>query len=207
VGWRVDWLMRGAIVGVLLTAPHAAHEAAAQASITVRVYNNFGVDPEDLKSARDIAQGILRDAGIDVVWLDCWFRRSEPADAAPACRQPLTAADIVMRLQSGNAEIGTRIVSIGFSLIGAGPERPYLATVFPDVVRSVARGAGTDPRQVLGFAIAHEIGHLMLNTNEHAHSGLMRAGWSRNELRRNAQSDWRFLEEEGTTMRAAIAAR
>jgi hypothetical protein len=69
------------------------------------------------------------------------------------------------------------------------------------------RGAAADPRQVLGLAIAHEIGHLLLNTNTHAAAGLMRAGWSRSELHRNVSSDWRFLDTEAAMMRAAVATR
>jgi hypothetical protein len=69
----------------------------------------------------------------------------------------------------------------------------------------VARGAATDGRRVLGLSIAHEIGHLLLNTTEHAKAGLMRADWSRNELHRKTSDDWRFLEGEATQMRAAVA--
>jgi hypothetical protein len=205
----MGWKTVGVITAVLLTTPHAsaAETEGAARALTVRTYNNFGVAPEDLQVARTEADAILRDAGIEIVWLDCWFRRSEPANASPVCRQPLQPTDIVLRFQAGNASPSDKLVSMGFSLIGNGSERPYLSTVFPDVVQSVARGAAVDARRVLGLAIAHEIGHLMLNTNSHADAGLMRAGWSRNELRRNVQADWRFLENENAVIRAAVAAR
>jgi hypothetical protein len=78
----------------------------------------------------------------------------------------------------------SRFVSMGFSLVGTPGAAPFLATVYVDRAESVARGAGIDPRRVLGLAIAHEIGHVLLNSNSHAPSGLMRADWSRTELRR-----------------------
>jgi hypothetical protein len=192
----------GAVAAVILMIPSVT---AAQPTLVVRTYNNFGVAADDLRMARAEADVILHDAGIDVIWMDCWFRDHEPADASPRCRQPLGANDIVLRFQSGNTSARLRFTSMGFSMIGAGPDRPYLSTVFPDVVQSVARGAAVDVRRVLGFSIAHEIGHLLLNTTEHAKAGLMRAGWSRNELHRQATADWRFLEGEAAKMRAYLS--
>ena len=62
-------------------------------------------------------------------------------------------------------------------------------------------------RELLGRAIAHEIGHLLLDTNQHASTGLMRATWSRSELRRDKPADWHFLGDEADTMRTALATR
>jgi hypothetical protein len=55
--------------------------------------------------------------------------------------------------------------------------------------------------------MAHEIGHLLLATNHHAATGLMRAAWSRAELRHDTTADWEFLSDEADTMRTAIATR
>ena len=96
---------------------------------------------------------------------------------------------------------------MGFSLVGNPDAAPYLATVFVDRVESVARGAGIDERRVLGLAIAHEIGHVLLNSNTHASSGLMRADWSRNELRRNDSTAWRFLETEAAHVHSSALGR
>ena len=96
---------------------------------------------------------------------------------------------------------------MGFSLVGTPGAVPFLATVYADRVASVARGAGIDSRRVLGLAIAHEIGHVLLNSNTHAVSGLMRADWSRNDLRRADPAAWYFLEPESADIRAAASAR
>jgi hypothetical protein len=195
----------GAVAAVILMIPSVMAAQPAQSTLVVRTYNNFGVAAGDLRVARAEAEAILHNAGIDVVWMDCWFRDRAAVDASPRCTQPLGANDLVLRFQSGNANSGTKFASMGFSMIGAGPDRPYLSTVFPDVVESVARGAAADAPRVLGLSIAHEIGHLLLNTTEHAKAGLMRANWSRNELHRKAMGDWVFLEIEATQMRAAVA--
>jgi len=75
-----------------------------------------------------------------------------------------------------------------------------MATVFADRVRDIARAAGIDQRVLLGLAIAHEIGHLLLSTNTHAATGLMRARWSQADLRRTKPSDWRFIDRDARAM-------
>lgn len=190
---------------VLLVVPGMGVTSAQ--SVTVRSYNNFGVPAADLQAARTLADAIFRDAGIEVTWMDCWFRDREPAEASPRCRQPRGGTDIILRLQAGRPSAGTKFVSMGFTLVGSGQDAAYLSTVFADLVQPVARGAASDPRRVLGLAIAHEIGHALLNSKSHAAAGLMRAGWSRSELQRNNPADWRFLDKEAEAMRAAVATR
>jgi len=96
---------------------------------------------------------------------------------------------------------------MGFSLVGIPGTAPFLATVYVDRVDSVARGAGTDRLRVLGLAMAHEIGHVLLDSNTHAATGLMRADWSRRELRRKDAAAWSFLETEAAHVRSAALER
>ena len=64
-----------------------------------------------------------------------------------------------------------------------------------------------DGADLLGLAMAHELGHLLMGTNEHAARGLMRAIWTRTELQRNAAEDWMFSETEMEAMRRAARLR
>ena len=59
----------------------------------------------------------------------------------------------------------------------------------------------------LGFAVAHEVGHLLLGTNAHGAAGLMRAVWSRSELQRNDPADWLFTAGESLAMSRALHQR
>ena len=175
------------------------------AAIIIRSYNNFGVPPADLAAARQDAEGILEQAGVTVVWEDCWVGGS-PAPASSRCDEPV-AGDIVLRLQQTREADRSKFVSMGFSLVGTPGVTAFLATVYVDRVTSVARGAGIDSRRVLGLAIAHEIGHVLLNSSRHAAAGLMRADWSRAELRRADQEAWQFLDPEAEHLRSAAEAR
>ena len=176
------------------------------ATIFIRSYNNFGVPAADLAAARQDAQAVLQEAGVNIVWADCWVGDRQPAPAPARCQEPVDG-DIVLRLQKTNRADRSKFVSMGFSLVGTAGAAPFLATVYVDRVESVARGAGIGARRVLGLAIAHEIGHVLLNSNTHAPNGLMRADWSRNELRRKDAAAWHFLDIEVAQVRSAALER
>ncbi len=177
------------------------------APLVIRTYNNYGVRPDDLRTARMHVDDIFNDAGIEVSWLDCWYRDNEPANSPAQCRRPLGANELTLRLQAPSPGSGKGYVSMGFSLVNLGQGAPFLATVFVDRVASISVTAAVDFRLLLGRAIAHEIGHLLLDTSRHADHGLMRAGWSRAELQRNSAPDWAFRESEIATMQRAATNR
>jgi hypothetical protein len=45
---------------------------------------------------------------------------------------------------------------------------------------------------ILGHAMAHELGHLLLGTNSHSSDGLMRAQWNRGDLAEAARGNLLF---------------
>ena len=175
------------------------------ATIFIRTFNNVGVPAADLAAAREHAAAVLREAGLNIVWGNCWVTDRRPADAPARCEEPV-GGDIVLRLQNTNGTDRSRFVSMGFSLVGT-EVAPFLATVYVDRARSVAKGASIDTRRVLGLAMAHEIGHVLLNSNSHAPSGLMRADWSRHELRRQDPAAWTFADADAARVRSAALER
>jgi hypothetical protein len=178
------------------------------ATIFIRSYNNFGVPAADLAAARQDAQAVLQQAGVNIVWADCWVGDGQPASAPTRCQEPV-GGDIVLRLQKTKHQGAgrSRFVSMGFSVVKSAGAPPFLSTVYVDRVESVARVAGIDARRVLGLAIAHEVGHVLLNSNRHSATGLMRADWSGNDLRRRDEAAWQFLESEAAHLRSAALRR
>jgi hypothetical protein len=179
---------------------------ALAATIIIRSYNNFGVPVDDLAAARQDAWAVFQQAGVTIVWKDCWAGERHSTFTLEGCQEPV-GGDIVLRLQKTGKPDRSKFVSMGFSLVGTPGAPAFLATVYVDCVESVARGAGIDARRVLGLAIAHEIGHVLLNSNTHAARGLMRADWSRKELRRNDAAAWRFPDDEAAHIRTAARGR
>ena len=64
-----------------------------------------------------------------------------------------------------------------------------------------------DDGELLGRAMAHEIGHMLIGTSAHARFGLMRAVWASGELRRGMPLDWVFSAKEGAELRRRLDAR
>jgi hypothetical protein len=86
--------------------------------------------------------------------------------------------------------------SLGYSVVDSRQKRGTLATVFVDRIRMAALRTRLDPARLLGRAMAHEIGHLLLGTTGHSRAGLMRARWSDLDLRRDAAADWLMSPED-----------
>jgi len=64
-----------------------------------------------------------------------------------------------------------------------------------------------DEGELLGRAMAHEVGHLLLGTREHAAAGLMRGKWTSRELKTNRGADWQLSRGEAASLRQAIGRR
>jgi hypothetical protein len=96
---------------------------------------------------------------------------------------------------------------MGSSLIDHDSQSGALTTVDPRLVLQIARDAGAEFATLLGRAIAHEIGHLLLGHPRHSRSGLMRANWTQDEIRGIRPAGWQFSAAEAAQMRHGLAAR
>jgi hypothetical protein len=90
---------------------------------------------------------------------------------------------------------------LGTSMVDVEGQAGTLATIYLDRVESLANQAQVDSGRLLGRAIAHEIGHLLLGTASHAYGGLMRPHWLAGELQRDWPLDWVLSSSEGARMR------
>ena len=190
-------LVAAALVCVTLLAvtPLSAFAQAFPGRVTVRVYDFTSLDTPVRRSAVDEARVIVSDAGVTADWHDC--RRGDVC-APEVC-------DLVIRVvrETGMAGLEWRR-ALGFSVVDPVAGTGTLATIFINRVEDSARHAGADPGLLLGRAIAHEVGHLILRTNEHGDHGLMRAIWTEQEMTRNAHEDWVFALPERRLLRAAL---
>jgi hypothetical protein len=93
---------------------------------------------------------------------------------------------------------------LGFAAVGDESRSGILATVYLENVQLVARKSGIGSSELLGRAIAHEVGHLLLPGSGHSSSGLMRAPWAYQELMENRREDWVFSPRDGRELRAAL---
>ena len=141
--------------------------------VNVRVYRSPEITSDVLRAALNVAETTFTAASVDVVWKVCG-----PAE----CNVPPTPTERLVRLVRA-PEGGSRDTRcLGDALIDAQKGTGVLATVYIDRVLDLARHLEINHPTLLGRTIAHEIGHLLLATNTHSTSGLMREVWSPDEL-------------------------
>ena len=172
------------------------------ASVSVRTYNYAAIPSGTVTAARSEADHIFRRAGISLAWIDC---RVPGSKAGPACTEPLLMGrDVMLRLVDRTPIDGDRIVALGESMLDREERGGVLMTVDMFPIRAVAERASSLAATLLGRAIAHEIGHLLLGSGEHPRIGLMRARWSHDELRGLRPAHWGFSSREAARMRRMV---
>ena len=97
--------------------------------------------------------------------------------------------------------------SLGHALVDAQERTGMLATVFVDRTRHLASKLRIDHRILLGYTIAHELGHLLMATATHGVSGLMRPSWSHEELQRMRSEDWVLDAADAAAIRDRLVSR
>jgi hypothetical protein len=151
---------------------------------------------------------IFHEASIETVWANCTAPAQE-ARVDAACFQPLRPTYLVLRIhprfQDANGVF--RDTTLGFSLLAAERGRSAHASVFYDYVEDLARNGDASRDQILGHAIAHEFGHLLLGTMGHSPTGLMRARWGRADLQLANVERLKFTSQQSELIRADVQAR
>jgi hypothetical protein len=160
-----------------------------------------------------IVRSPKREARRRVDRLPAEARSAKAGPSLSSCIEPLReGSDFVLRLvPSASADatnhFSSRIVAMGSSLIDHDSRAGALTTVDAEMVLKIASGSRVDFATLLGRAIAHEIGHLLLGHSRHSRDGLMRAIWSQDELRGIRPANWQFSAAEAAEMRHGLAAR
>ena len=176
--------------------------------VNVRTFNYAHLSADQLENARVRADVIFKSAGISVRWIDCQV--TQTASGAP-CTEPLAErGDLMLRLTDVAATLGStrsRTVALGTSLLDREQRAGVLMTVDVSPIRAIAGKTSTDVSTLLGRAIAHEMGHLLLGTSTHTKTGLMRAFWSHEELSGLKPADWQFTHHEAAQMRHGLGAK
>lgn len=189
---------------LLVTAFPVRGVADQTLPVTIRTFDYARLPADHLSQARLTADGIFKSVGISIRWIDC---RVPDRDGAP-CTDPLVAGrELLLRMvdrTQTDACVPGRVLALGESLLDGHDRSGVLMTVDLCALRAVAAGSATDVAILTGRAIAHEIGHLLLATNNHPRTGLMRARWSRDELRGSRAAHWDFSAKEAARMRSAL---
>jgi hypothetical protein len=170
-------------------------QAGRDAAISVQVYNYSQVPNEVVTQAESAAEDIFRAAGVEIAWTNCKL----PEDSQ--CATLLDPTHLGVRLLP---EIGQAFDSSNRTM---GLAVGHLATVSMRRVQEDAAEFGVHLEEVLGPAMAHEIGHLLLVSGGHSPAGIMRARWRREDYERAPRGAFTFTSEQGQSIRTEIRRR
>ena len=178
--------------------------------MTLNVYNWAHVDSDTLNRAKQEAARIYREIGIETVWSDRSVDRQQQNSA------PHRASEIYVNI----IPQATEGLGLTPSALGVAPgegrnrgrlyvcldrvERLYRKQMAVAAQREASRGATM--AQILGYTMAHEIGHL-LSLDFHSNLGIMRAVWSPTDLLNLAYGDLAFTPEQATAIRSEVELR
>ena len=177
-------------------------------TFVVRLHDAYGVPAADRHEAIRIASRALAAAGAQTDWALCDDAVRRPADAR--CFNPPGPGDLIVRLLHSPAVLpgvdSSSADTFGYAVIDRVAGRGTLATVYPDRTEDFAQLAHALSSDILGRAIAHELGHLLLGGLAHDKEGLMRERWLVAEARRNFGRDWAFTKADATRFGRRLAA-
>ena len=81
------------------------------------------------------------------------------------------------------------------------------AFVYRDRVLDVARSRNLEVARVLAYAMAHEIGHLLLPYPSHAATGIMHADWNGADFEQMRTGSLRFTPAQANAIRTKASER
>jgi len=203
-----------AVVALSTLAAASTQLHAEAPRLVIRMYDVAAVGPGVRAEAMRTAADIVDHAGVMVAWMDCSLGGADhPCRTVPGARElvvrimpaPDAALSRSREALSIRAFSGAVDLQLGFAAVGDPTRWGILATVYYESAQSVARNSGVPASRLLGRAIAHEVGHLLLPGGRHSPSGLMRAPWVYEELVENRQEDWVFSPQDRRQLRAAVA--
>ena len=174
--------------------------------ITVRTYN-YAISSGLLARSEGEATVILNHAGLEVAWVNCLLEGREEGNYS-GCQVPMGAADFVVKiLTAREADRFTHHEVLGQALECAKDWIGCSAYVFHRNFQEIERYVDATEAQLLGHALAHEIGHLLLGPNSHTSIGVMRAHWRQQDFLTIARSYLFFTDQQSRRIRDEVSAR
>jgi hypothetical protein len=182
--WRTSFLL-----SLLSTA--IVGQEPPRVKLSIVVYDSAHVGSKTTEYAEHVAGEILAKASIQSSWLAGPVEElgslgmDFTAYAAKACHPDLGQATVRLQILP-HAPAGLPAQALGFSLPCA--RSGVQVTILADRVATVSETAGPTFGRVLGYVMAHEVGHVLLQSDTHTTAGLMKGIWSKSDWQRAAVS-------------------
>lgn len=163
-----------------------------QPEVTVMVFNRARMKQQTLISGEQQASQILKRAGVSTLWLNCPIAQPTPGDHCQIAVGAITFM-LTIALKSPPGMINSEQLGVALQEEdGSG----FYCYIFRIRLDELSGSAHIDPTRLLGAAIAHELGHLLMGEVGHSSSGLMSAHWGEPEIRAAERGGLVFTEQD-----------
>lgn len=179
------------------TAKHIRRQTQTPC-ISVLVINPARVPDDTLFAALDKTRRIFLGTGVRLIWLTPPVSSRQQAGFTDS--RPDSADTLVLRIISRPLNRTASPDALGFAVVGG--DDPKYASVFRDRVFGATHRGRYSEAMLMGHAIAHELGHLLLGTSAHTQYGLMAGRWRTNELNRAEVGLLQFSPDEAVRLRS-----
>ena len=168
--------------------------------LTVLVYDYAGLTTETRLQAEQEATRIFDHSGIELVWQHCLpvdGPRERLPDSCRASSATITVLRLVKEFRCGK--------TLHADVMGwtTGP----FATISIRKAQQLAHDRNGPLSQVLGHAIAHELGHRLLPCQIHSAVGIMRTHWDLKDWENLSHGWLLFTPEQSKALRHSVSLR
>jgi|HubBroStandDraft_5_1064220.scaffolds.fasta_scaffold148721_2 hypothetical protein len=173
----------------LALAGNAKTLTAQASAVQVKVYDYADLKPESLRSVVALTHEILAGAGLSVQVELCRGSLAVSCDG-----QSGSIRSLVVRVVPGASKTNDSVLRLPLGQSMADHQGGTYASIFMERVQDAAAEANVPRDTVLAYAIAHEIGHLLLGDNAHTPRGVMKGNWDRKDYEAMNQRQFHFIE-------------
>jgi hypothetical protein len=176
---------------IALTTATLAGAGKQALTVVLRIENPARVSGNTLLNAEEHAARIYDAIGVNTIWV-----HDEARDVAPGALR-LT----VILLHTDMPVLGSANEKLEGHVVGEAFREARRVYIFTNRIAALAAKHSRDRAILLGHAIAHEMGHVLLPANSHSASGLMSAS-----LDMQSKTTKSFAPEQGALIRARLTA-
>lgn len=168
--------------------------------IDIAICKPDGVTESIISSARLQTERVFRPIRVYVVWRAC--------DTSIGFVSQARAPVLIVRLWKDKLPktVGDTSLDVMGDAFVEGHDGGMVADVYLRAILAAAEQHYADPRVMLGFVVAHELGHLLLGPS-HAPGGIMQAVWGQKEFDALRQRRLRFTSKNAERIRHILAVR
>jgi hypothetical protein len=187
----------GTILGFALMS---TAQPSGNPHITVIVRHPAEVPGTVLSGAETATTHVFEKAGVSVQWLNCPQRNG--AFLNQSCEDALAPLDLVVHVLPRAQTASNSVFGVSFVDAGGG----VYADIFLDrMQRLQEQSPSVSSSRLLGYVIAHELGHLLLGEHSHSSLGLMKTPWRPEQLEKIGMGNLFFNSSEAAHLRARAA--